>query len=509
MADRKDIYSITPGGMHMKLKKGFGLFLTLAILASTLAVFPAAVHKAVSPMVKKGQAAELADISGSTGLNYSLFTCQLAGVADPCYDLYQIRHAYGIDSLIKAGFDGKGKTIVIVDAFQSPNIVSELNTFDTFYGLPGLNGLGGKKNSKLGTFTQVAPDGLTPFDETNPFHTGWAEEITLDVLLAHAMAPGANITLVLSKSDDDADILSATQYAVDHNLGDIISQSFGENESCVDTNLLKAEHILFVKATLKGISLVAASGDQGAAQPTCDGSSYVLAASSPASDPLVIGVGGTDLSAAGYCLLSQGCNPKKNPAPGTYQGEVVWNEFDSSWVSGGGFSVLYNQPFYQLAAFHSSKMRGVPDVAFNASITHGILTWLDVPGDYTGWVTFGGTSVGTPGWAAILAIAGQKAGHNLGFANLALYLIGLNKKTYAADFHDITSGNNSVVEDVSVTGYNAGSGWDATTGFGSPAASQLVNDLVKTVSVGDALTASKTAGPSGNNHTGHGKVFTH
>ena len=64
---------------------------------------------------------------------------------------------------------------------------------------------------------------------------GWAEEISLDVQWAHAIAPGANITLVLAKSNDDADILSATQYAVDHNLGDVISQSFGENESCVDS----------------------------------------------------------------------------------------------------------------------------------------------------------------------------------------------------------------------------------------------------------------------------------
>jgi subtilase family serine protease len=494
--------------MHMKMKKALSLLLTLAILASTLAVFPAAAHRTVSPMVKKGQEAVLANLSSSTGLNYDLFLCQLAGDPDPCYDVYQIRHAYGIDNLIKAGFDGKGKTIVIVDAFQSPNIVSELNTFDTFYGLPSLNGLGGKKNSKLGTFTQVAPDGLTPFDETDPYHTGWAEEITLDVLFAHALAPGANITLVLSKSDDDTDILSATKYAVDHNLGDVISQSFGENESCVDTSLLNAQHALFAKATLKGITLVAASGDQGAAEPTCDGSSFVLAASSPASDPLVLGVGGTDLAAAGYCLVSQGCNPKKNPAPGTYQGEVVWNELDSSWVSGGGFSVLYKQPFYQLAAFQSSKQRGVPDVALTAGIMHGVLTWLDVPGDWTGWVTFGGTSVGTPGWAAIVAIADQKAGHNLGFINPALYLLALNKKLYSADFHDITSGNNSVVEDVAVTGYNAGPGWDATTGLGSPAADQLVNILVKTVSATDAKLGSQTAGPSGN-HTGHGRVYTH
>jgi subtilase family serine protease len=117
---------------------------------------------------------------------------------------------------------------------------------------------------------------------------------------AHAIAPGANITLVLAKTNDDADILSATQYAVDHNLGNVISQSFGENESCVDSNLLAAQRNLFVKATLKHITLIASSGDDGAAQGTCDGSSIVLAASSPASDPLVTAVGGTALHAADF-----------------------------------------------------------------------------------------------------------------------------------------------------------------------------------------------------------------
>ena len=107
--------------------------------------------------------------------------------------------------------------------------------YDSFYGLPGLNGLGGPPDPSLGTFTQIAPDGLTPFDPTDDNMVGWAEEISLDVVWAHAIAPGANIVLVLAKSNDDADILSATQYAVDHNLGNVISQSFGENESCVDS----------------------------------------------------------------------------------------------------------------------------------------------------------------------------------------------------------------------------------------------------------------------------------
>src|SRR5215472_11808835 len=108
------------------------------------------------------------------------------------------------------------------------------NVYNAFYDLPSLNGLGAPANPALGTFTQVAPDGLTPFIPGDSGMTNWAQEISLDVLWAHAIAPCTNITLVLAKSDADADILSATKYAVDHNLGDVISQSYGENESCMD-----------------------------------------------------------------------------------------------------------------------------------------------------------------------------------------------------------------------------------------------------------------------------------
>src|SRR3984957_16532696 len=208
------------------------------------------------------------------GPNYGLFRCQV-GLApgENCYDPYQMRHAYAVDNLLNAGFTGAGKTIVIVDAFQSPNIVLELNTYNSFYGLPSMNGLGAPNDPNLPTFTQVAPDGLTPFVPGDPNMTGWAEEISLDVLWAHAIAPGANITLVLAKTNSDADILSATKYAVDHDLGDVISQSFGENESCMDPELLEQQHDVFADATLKNMTLFASSGDEGAAQPTCDGNS--------------------------------------------------------------------------------------------------------------------------------------------------------------------------------------------------------------------------------------------
>jgi subtilase family serine protease len=432
------------------------------------------------PFVEVGPRAIPASVVGT---NYGLFTCQvgLGTNGTVCYDPYQMRQAYSITPLISRGFDGRGKTIVIIDAFQSPNIVAELNTYDTFYGLPSLNGLGGPHIGGLGSFTQIAPDGLTPFDPTNSNMTGWAEEISLDVLWSHAIAPGANIVLVLSKSDADADILSATKYAVDHNLGDVISQSFGENESCMDPVIVQQEHRVFADATRKNITLFASSGDFGSGQPTCNGSALVQAASIPASDPLVSGVGGTELHAAPYCLAVLGCDPAKNPAPGTHEGEIVWNE-PAYGAGGGGFSVLYDEPSYQKGTIHGGKQRGVPDVSYNAAVLHGVLTYLDIPGIPSGFYLFGGTSAGSPQWSAIVAIADQKAGYNLGFINRALYHIGQAPPFYAESFFDVTIGNNSFA---GVPGFSASRRWDPASGLGTPTTDELVDNLIELVSRDD------------------------
>lgn len=502
----------------------------LAALALVFSVAPAAggairPGSVATPSLEVGPRAVPIAAAGTSDAQ---FTCQLVGSPEVCYDPYQMRHAYGVDNLINAAFTGKGKTIVIVDAFQSPKIVAQLNEFDATWGLPGLNGLGGNADTSLGSFTQVAPDGLMPFDPTDDNVTGWAQEISLDVEWAHAIAPGANIVLDLAKSNEDADLLSATRYAVDHNLGDVISQSFGENESCVDSALLKAEHQVFAAATVKHITLFASSGDEGAAQLSCDGSSYVRAASSPASDPLVTAVGGTELHAAGYCLKSQGCKPARNPAPGTYQGEITWNEgapfgdfqdvFGVGTLStGGGYSGLYRAPFFQALATRSTQ-RGVPDVSYDAAVLHGVLTYLDIPsegGDLVGWYLFGGTSAGSPQWAAITAIADQKAGRDLGFINAGLYLYSLLPSTYNTLFHDVTSGNNSALEldsnnnPVTIGGFNAGPGWDATTGLGSPRADQLVSFLTRFTSWSDGSRAVQSTDPTTNGRSGSHRDSPH
>lgn len=415
-----------------------------------------------------------------------------------------MRKAYGIDVPIAAGYDGTGKTIVILDAFSHPNIQTQLNTFITYYGLPNL------------TITQVTPDGQLTFDPTDGNMVGWGEEISLDVEWAHAIAPGANIVLELAKDNSDVALISALNDAINNNRGDVISMSFGEADSCLGPDLTAAWHQAFVKASAKGITLFASAGDQGAAQGSCDGSSWIKAPSSPASDPLVVGVGGTELHAAGYCSANYGCDPTTYPAFGTYQGEIGWNEglpygdYGDYWgygtlAGGGGFSTVWSEPPYQQGTIHGGKQRGVADVSYNGSVLHGVLTYLNIPGIPVGWYRFGGTSAGAPQWAAIAAIADQFAGHDYGFINSALYKIGQNAGDYLNTLHDVTSGTNSALEfdssgnPVDITGYTAGKGWDAFTGLGSPKTSGLLNKLPLFWSAGQSQAATA-------NSSSHGKA---
>jgi len=179
--------------------------------------------------------------------------------------------------------------------------------------------------------------------------------------------------------------------------------------------------------------------------------------------------------------------PAGSPAPGTYDHEIALNEAagtltTGNFSTGGGYSVLYSRPDYQggIKAIPHGQ-RGVPDIAITGAIDHGVVASCGVCAGVTtaAFFIFGGTSVGSPVWAGLVALAGQMAHHRLGLINPALYDIAHGKK-YATNYHDITVGNNTVQEPdvngtlVSVTGFNAGAGWDATTGLGSPVANQLL-----------------------------------
>src|SRR5713101_7770812 len=268
---------------------------------------------AMTPAIGSGAQYEPLGTAEDMGIVH--FGCQLAS-PPTCYGPDQIYDAYNIKSVLEAGFTGTGRTIVIIDAFQSPTLLTDLARFDFLWNLPA---------PTLNVIVPWSPTNTpTPFDPQDGSQVNWSAEISIDVEWAHAIAPGAAIDLVLAKSAADADMLSVTKYAIDRNLGDVISQSFGEAERCADPQLIQQEHALFGEASDKGITLFASSGDQGAAQQTCDGSSFSSSASTPASDPDVTAVGGTRLTTAG--------------TNGAYQSESAWST--GLGATGGGFSAI-------------------------------------------------------------------------------------------------------------------------------------------------------------------------
>jgi subtilase family serine protease len=198
------------------------------------------------------------------------------------------------------------------------------------------------------------------------------------------------------------------------------------------------------------VTVLASSGDTGAISD--DGPPRE--ASLPASNPLVLAVGGTILDA-----VSPG---------GAYRGEMAWN--GGTDASGGGYSSLFPRPAYQDDVARAGAARGVPDVAANAdSATAMAIAYSD--GSFR---AAAGTSASTPLWAGVIALADQEAGQHLGFVNPAMYAIARGTAYHQA-FHDVVTGDNSVLWPTGViTGYNAGPGWDPVTGLGSPDAQYLV-----------------------------------
>jgi subtilase family serine protease len=410
------------------------------------------------------------------------------GVAQQvCYTPADIRTAYDYPS----DLDGSGQTIVIIDAFGSPTITADLTTFDARLGIPAPP-----------SFTIDCPQGCPTYNPEVPDEPGWAVETSLDVEWAHAMAPGANLVLVVAASDFGNAIGEALTSAVEQYPDSILSQSFGGSEATVAgyDNLRLKYHALYQTAAKDGDTVFAASGDLGA---TSGGQTE--AATWPASDPLVTAVGGTEgdpyfNAATGQplptCALNTLCNvglavvkcstSSDCPTVG-YGGEQVWNEPIYDAAGGGAESLLFAAPSYQLGV-NGSTRRTTPDVSYNAAVSGGVLVYISAPapqgctgGCAPGYYIVGGTSAGTPQWAAITALANQ-ARHrlgksNLGFLNNTLYSIA-EGPGYQSDFHDITVGNNQLAG--TPIGYPAGPGYDIASGWGTPQVANLVAALAAT-----------------------------
>lgn len=377
----------------------------------------------------------------SPGIHFGCETTQ------KCYRPSAIRTAYNFPSSL----DGAGQTIVIVDAFGSPTIQQDLKTFDADFGIPDPP-----------SFTVLCPQGCSNSSFNNQFHdvSGWSVETSLDVEYAHAMAPGANLVLVVAATSSGNAINAAETVAIQMFPGAVFSQSFGIPEYLVHGNnaQIMQAHQNYLAATAAHITLVASTGDFGA---TNGNPANVVNAGFPASDPLTLSVGGTQGNPYWTGLL----------IGGVYGGEEVWNEPAFDAAGGGAPSAFFGVPSYQNGL--SLQSRTIPDVAYNAAINGGVLVLDSALG---GFFRVGGTSAGSPQWAAIIALANQAAGHSLGFVNSAVYKVA-ESSAYSTDFHDILTGDNKLAE--TQNGFSAATGYDFATGWGTPNVSNLIPDLVK------------------------------
>jgi subtilase family serine protease len=397
----------------------------------------------------------------------AIFTCELAPFDESqglwCYGPDAIRKAYGVFDLINAGIDGKGETIVLIEAFGSPTAAADLQTFDEIYSLPDPP-----------SFEVITMPGGSPIDLTDPNQEGWAEETSLDIQWSHAIAPGAKIIVVVAPSNSDVNLLAAQNFAIDHNLGHIMSESFGQSELALlqegktGKKYLNDANDSYRRARHQHISVLVSAGDDGASSNDINGNLVPVASPDfPASSPNVTTVGGTNL----FFGTSVHADPN-----GTYQGEIVWS--DGFGVGGGGISLYFNEPNYQNSLSHKIQKqlngkRGYPDVAYNAGVVGGVIVFLGFLGDNSGFYIFGGTSAGAPQWAAMAALGNQLSGTHLGFLNSRIYSLA-NAGILQGLTHDITIGNN---DDNGVTGFDATKGWDLTTGWGTPNFGKLLKFL--------------------------------
>ncbi len=438
--------------------------------------------------------------TGSSNLNAiapnGIPLCKSASLGNiVCYSPDFIRTAYDFPST--SVLNGTGQTIVIVDAFGSPTIANDLATFDSMFGI-----------SAPPSFTIFCGDSSTPFVTSTCPHVpvtsnlphdvfGWSIETSLDVEYAHAMAPGASIVLDVAASSSGNAINFAEQQAISYFPNATFSQSFGIPESLITANngqVMQAQ-INYATGVAAGDTFFASAGDNGA-----DFGTGISQANFPASSFNNVGVTGTQglpynatgtlvpcptstpfsctsglSSFHGPCVLGRLTPPEC--VPDGYGGEQVWNEPSFGAATGGAPSILFGVPSYQAGLGLTS--RG-PDVAYNAAIDGGVLVVYSGLGSTVVYIV-GGTSAGSPQWAAISALANQARaelgkGTLGGNFNPAVYSI-YHSARYATDFHDITVGNDICSCSPNGTGYTSTSGYDLASGVGSPIVSQLITDL--------------------------------
>jgi subtilase family serine protease len=455
-----------------------GLLSAAIVLTAAGVILPAAggAASAASPRVNGPGAVPLVLVGSEVGTNAAQpptgAQC-LAADSLACYRPSDLQAQYDFGPLYATGDNGSGQTIVIFDSFGSPTIRADLATFDSALNLPAPP-----------SFTIYTPEGVPNYNyagvpSPRNFHNknvatklGWAYETTLDVEWSHAMAPGAAIDLVVTPNAETEgvqgipNLQNAQKFALSNHLGTIWSNSWSATEQGFhNTASIGNLDKLYAQAAAAGVTAFFATGDAGVANPDKQGTVYPFATVTyPPSSQNVVAVGGTEV------------NPPTDSIS-SYQPEQVWN--DGFGAGGGGYSTVFTEPSWQSAAGipDASGMRGLPDVSMNAAVISAVLIYESFdPTAPPGWVQIAGTSEATPLWAGTDAVMNQADGA-LGFLTPRLYQIYDNPALYAEAFHDITVGNNSFG---GITGYSAGTGWDAASGLGTPNAAGLALALTQT-----------------------------
>ncbi len=360
----------------------------------------------------------------------------------------QIEAAYSANAITLTGGvegDGKGQTIAIVDAYDYPTALNDLDAFDAQFDLP--NPPSFKVLNQAG---QSSP--LPSTDPAGPGGDDWEGEEALDIEWSHAMAPEANIILI--ETNDETQLFAGVQTAREIPTVSVVSMSWGDAETANETSM---DSTFVTPAGHIGITFAAAAGDSGIYASGTE----TITPNYPASSPNVVAVGGSSLTMNGT----------------TYGGETVWGEGTNSGTDpngggGGGISAYEAQPEYQhFLVTQSTTARTYPDVALEADPTIGVPVYDTYDnGSAEPWSNdVGGTSLATPLFAGIMAIADQgRVLNGMGTLNGSQQTLPLLYSLPQADFHDITSGSN---------GYPAGVGYDLASGRGSPIASSIVAAL--------------------------------
>jgi subtilase family serine protease len=403
----------------------------------------------------------------------------------------QLRDAYGLAELTKRGIDGRGTTVAIVDAFASPTLYQDAAEYarrnDPSHPL---------LRSQYSQIVFPANPELEPPDQCDA--AGWYSEQTLDVEAVHAMAPGAHILYVGASDCQDLVIDKALNTIVAGNLAQIVSNSYGSWGEDIPKSEVKIFTSIAIQAAMEGIGLYFASGDNGDEAATLGYSSADFSASSP----WVTAVGGTSvgIDAKGKRVVETGWETGRSVLTGGAWTPAAPGRFQ--YGSGGGTSVLFDEPWYQVDIVPDAlavqnqhgnhRGRVVPDISMVGDPNTGFLvgeTQTFPDGVYYGEFRLGGTSLSSPLFAGYIAVADQLARHRHGFINPALYsvagtsaikdVVHQTNAVVRVDYANGLDANDGLITSVRNFDYqgltiHTTPGYDNVTGLGTPNGAALL-----------------------------------